>query len=252
MASEFMRVLDTEDYSSVGELERKLQNSANFFNQVLVSPLHDAAARGNLGSLKEILESEEEKKTIYDIDNAKNTPLHWAAGSGNLDIVLFLLKTAEREGNLESFINMQNLLGDTALHRAVWRGHLDVVRCLLDHGVDRDILNTMHQPAIQLVRDTAIGCLLQNSVVIPGIVPSSDDECDGSWSDEGSFELNLSDTSFSEEDEDIGVMLVEQRMNRLFQSPDKEDEKEELKQSDEDDIQDDEDDDLPPELVDND
>merc|ERR1712137_309158 len=225
-------------------------NSARFFGQVLVSPLHDAAARGNLEQLQELLHSPPEDCEPFSVlttDNAKNTPLHWAAGSGHEETVTFLIEEADRCDLLPALLSAQDLLGDTALHRAVWRSHQEVVKILVEAGIDRRVENCMGQTAIDLVRDNvAIGCLLQSGEPLPGVDYSDDDEEDEE--DEGALELNLSDTEYSSEDEDIGVMLVEQRMSKLFAGapPSTIKEKEETK-----DEETDSDDDLPP-LVDDD
>lgn len=222
MASEFMRSLESENYDSVGELEHRLMSTAAIFNQVLISQLHDAAARGNLDALEDIIKySDDPKKEFQKKDHARNTTLHWAAGAGHLEIVNFLLLKAEEFGILNEFIHAQNLLGDTALHKSVWRGHKEVVERLLDVGIDREIVNTMNQRAIDLVRENiSIGCLLQGAVSLHGVIStSSDDDGRITQSDDDSYFLNLSDTSYSEEDEDCGVLLVENRMKNLFNPP---------------------------------
>lgn len=214
-----MRTLESGNFGSAGELEHKLMTSAAFFKQVLVSPLHDAAARGNLAALRELIEnSKNPLQTFQKTDNARNTTLHWAGGAGHLEIIMYLVTTAQEFEILESFLHAKNMLGDTVLHRAVWRGHKDVVEYLLNVGIDREISNSMGQKAIDLVRENiSIGCLLQNGRCISGIVSTSSDDDDHiTNSDDDSFILNLSDTSYSDEDEDVGVLLVENRMKDLF------------------------------------
>ena len=229
-----MRTMNTGDFSSAGELERKLMNSAGFFHQVLVSPLHDAAARGDVERLQELLDHPEESDpapSLLTLDNAKNTALHWASGSGHAETVRFLIERGETTGSLLPLLHAQNLLGDTALHRAVWRGHKEVVELLLNAGIDRDVANTMGQTALELVRDhVGIGCLLQRGRMLPGVSSGDDDDATSEEDaeegqvlyragDEPWRSLNLSDTEYSSEDESIGSLLVEKRMNDLFQPP---------------------------------
>lgn len=38
-------------------------------------------------------------------------------------------------------LHLKNKLGDTPLHCAAVRGHTDVVKILLEHGAERDIVN---------------------------------------------------------------------------------------------------------------
>ncbi|CCW63997.1 unnamed protein product [Phytomonas sp. EM1] len=57
------------------------------------------------------------------------TPLMWAAFRGHLSIVRFLV-------DQEAAVNACNSLGHTALHWAIIAGKFDVVRFLLDHGAD--------------------------------------------------------------------------------------------------------------------
>ena len=45
-------------------------------SETLEHPLHEAAKRGNLPFMEELVLS---GMTVNDVDNAGNTPLHWAA-----------------------------------------------------------------------------------------------------------------------------------------------------------------------------
>jgi ankyrin repeat protein len=74
----------------------------------LVSPIHDAAAKGNNKGLEELILTQ--KEPIDTQDNAQNTPLHYAAAAGHVETVKWLLDNGAN-------INALNLLGDTALHR---------------------------------------------------------------------------------------------------------------------------------------
>jgi hypothetical protein len=139
------------------------------------SEIHDAAAKGKVDILKRCVE--ENHQDADEQDQAQNTPLHWAAstpnlirpplrpsiyanaliiGSGKDEAIKYLL---EKGAN----INARNKLGDTALHRAVWRGHLSTVQILLDcPDIDVGILNHQGHMALDLARDPVIGELVQS------------------------------------------------------------------------------------------
>jgi ankyrin repeat protein len=118
----------------------------------LVSPIHDAAAKGNVGRLKELIE--EEHWDVNATDAARNTPLHWAAGAGHLEAVQYLLSRPDIK------LNEQNLLGDTPLHRAVWRNQRETVKALLEAGIDMFVVNRQGFKAKDLARDDEIQLML--------------------------------------------------------------------------------------------
>jgi hypothetical protein len=57
----------------------------------------------------------------------------------------------------------KNVLGDTPLHVAAARGHLEVVQLLLGHGADPRLHNKDQQTPTDLAMDSAIVNLLQMS-----------------------------------------------------------------------------------------
>jgi len=81
-------------------------------------------------------------------DNHGNTPLHHAAHRGHLEVARILL---ERDAE----VNSQNDEGSTPLHRTSEvssKGHLlvDVVQILLDHGADVRMRNLSGQTASEV------------------------------------------------------------------------------------------------------
>eukprot|EP01129_Flabellula_baltica_P009291 TRINITY_DN3768_c0_g2_i2.p1 TRINITY_DN3768_c0_g2~~TRINITY_DN3768_c0_g2_i2.p1 ORF type:complete len:211 (-),score=65.22 TRINITY_DN3768_c0_g2_i2:939-1550(-) len=134
------------------DLEENWFNKASLLTTDLVSPIHDAAAKGNITLLQAMLDDG------YDMnkkDNANNIPLHWAAGAGHTEAVRMLVACG-------SDLNAQNMLGDTPLHRAAWRGQYEACKLLLEGGTDVSIKNTMGKKAIELVRDNVdVGALIQ-------------------------------------------------------------------------------------------
>jgi len=57
----------------------------------------------------------------------------------------------------------KNVIGETPLHIAAARGHLEVVELLLDHGGDSQLRNKDQETPIDLAMDSAIVNLLQMS-----------------------------------------------------------------------------------------
>ncbi|KAM0270607.1 hypothetical protein ACHAQH_009391 [Verticillium albo-atrum] len=76
-------------------------------------------------------------------DESKATCLHMAAGNGNLDLVSAILEhfaplpAEERKAALDQ----ANEFANTALHWACLRGHLPVVKALLDAGASPALAN---------------------------------------------------------------------------------------------------------------
>jgi len=136
----------------IKKLEESWFGKASLLKSYLISPVHDAAAKGNIEALDEIIASGTD---INSSDATFNTPLHWASGAGHLPAVKWLVEH-------NSDLTKQNLLGDTALHRAVWREQTAVVRVLLEKGIDIATLNKDGKKAIDLVRgNIEIGAMLQ-------------------------------------------------------------------------------------------
>eukprot|EP01124_Arcella_intermedia_P030598 TRINITY_DN672_c0_g1_i3.p1 TRINITY_DN672_c0_g1~~TRINITY_DN672_c0_g1_i3.p1 ORF type:complete len:185 (-),score=9.93 TRINITY_DN672_c0_g1_i3:43-597(-) len=137
----------------IKQLEESWFNKTSELKSYLISPVHDAAAKGNVEGLKRIIG---EGTPIDSRDAALNTPLHWSSGAGHLEAVKWLVQS-------KADLSLQNLLGDTALHRAVWRDQTAVVAYLVEQGIDLAALNKQGHKAIDLVRENVeIGALLQS------------------------------------------------------------------------------------------
>ncbi len=191
--------------SSAHAMEKQYFALARDMHEVLVSPLHDAAARNNVLELRRALA--DAANGVNTQDNAGNTPAHWAAGAGALDSLAYLLE-------LECDLTVKNLLGDTPLHRAAWRSQLLAVQMLVDRGrIDLDARNNDQMLAIDLARDprvrAALSCLVPTDQVpeIMRVNPedfenSDDGDDDG---DDGLDEIErakLAGFSFANADDD--------------------------------------------------
>ncbi|MDX5526921.1 MAG: ankyrin repeat domain-containing protein [Wolbachia endosymbiont of Andrena nigroaenea] len=75
-------------------------------------------------------------KNLLDIDMqiSKLTTLHYAAGEGCLEVVKFLIDEGIN-------VNIINGYGSTALHNAAYRGDLEIIRLLLEKGANPTIRN---------------------------------------------------------------------------------------------------------------
>jgi ankyrin repeat protein len=65
------------------------------------------------------------------------TPLHYACTCGSLVVTASIL---EKNSN-KAFMDMQDRYGDTALHIASRHGYTEVVKELLSHRANKDIVN---------------------------------------------------------------------------------------------------------------
>jgi len=156
-----MNPFDDEDYpkaNSTARLERDLLQISSVLDVPLVSAFHDAAARGNQDTLIYFLTGSDEvggeQIEVNKLDSAKNTALHWAAGAGKTNVMQVLIQYGAN-------LNLQNIIGDTPLHRATWRDQPDSVKLLLDSGADFTIRNKQGKKALELARSSSVGALLQ-------------------------------------------------------------------------------------------
>ncbi|GIY72668.1 transient receptor potential cation channel subfamily A member 1 homolog [Caerostris darwini] len=135
-----------------------------------MTPLHYSAIRGNTFATFELLKSNKintetaDKQEMTALHCAANynspdvakillnanahpeatdenlsTPLHLAATTGCKEIIMLLLDTIESQGdsgNVKRYVDEKNLSGNTALHLAVSKGHLEIVEILLKKGAD--------------------------------------------------------------------------------------------------------------------
>ena len=95
--------------------------------------LVEAINKGDLPVVKLLLQR---KKDLAKIQNYnKETVLHIAALFNREQIITFLLS------NCEVDVNAKDVRGETPLHWAAWRGHLGIVKTLIQFGARIDIQN---------------------------------------------------------------------------------------------------------------
>jgi len=163
-------------------LEQEAFNCALEQNLTLISPVHDAAQRGQLERLQELLTNSTEYNKNSQ-DTAGNSLLHWAAGAGREEVMKWLISEGCQ-------LNPTNNLGDTPLHRAVWRNQLGAVQVLIAAGADLIPSNATGKRPTDLVRQDDIGRTLHDAIAISdanGDLLYDSDE-DGSVSSDAEFE----------------------------------------------------------------
>jgi hypothetical protein len=177
----------TDGDESTHTVEQHYFNVACTMRQSLIAPLFDAAARGDSGTLLQFLDAEtaiiegapadgeaqwgaewtaeqHSVPLVRRTDAAGNTAAHWAAGAGHSETLRLLIDAG-------SDLNMQNLLGDGVLHRAVWRGHMDCVELLLRYAdrIDFNQRNRHGARAVDLARNPKVKDLLLRCVPLGAV-----------------------------------------------------------------------------------
>ena len=101
------------------------------------SALHYASANGHLGAYSFFLFSSPSR--------AKSMLLIW---NNDIEMTDYLLTLLPTPSDLKSFVNKQNLAGNTALHWSALNGHLSLVKRLLAANADASILNFSGHDAV--------------------------------------------------------------------------------------------------------
>ena len=102
----------------------------NIRNNKGETPLHEAAARGQVSMVNHLL-----LESGIDIDlrdRVEETPLHKAAKMGHIDIVAILLDESPD-------LDARNRQGQTPLFQAASRGYRKIVQYLIDRGADVNV-----------------------------------------------------------------------------------------------------------------
>ncbi|KAF8541986.1 ankyrin repeat-containing domain protein, partial [Trichophaea hybrida] len=118
------------------------------------TPLHLAILNGREQATKLLLNVTD----LSPLSDSEWHPFHAAAATGSLHLVQLL---TERQWGDPSH---QNDAGETALHIAARKGHVDMISWLLNRGVNLDVRNKFHQTALFLAasegKDMVVSMLL--------------------------------------------------------------------------------------------
>eukprot|EP01111_Echinosteliopsis_oligospora_P014001 TRINITY_DN517_c0_g1_i1.p1 TRINITY_DN517_c0_g1~~TRINITY_DN517_c0_g1_i1.p1 ORF type:complete len:182 (+),score=79.09 TRINITY_DN517_c0_g1_i1:171-716(+) len=120
--------------------------------------LFAAAKRNNISLMKEYIAQKGKNFDPNIIDPLGSTPLHYSAGSNYKEGLEILLSKAANP-------NIKNATsGETPLHRAIWGGHIDAVRKLIEMGADATIPNANKQTPLQLAKSKEMKSLIESAV----------------------------------------------------------------------------------------
>lgn len=126
------------------------------------TPLHYAAARGHQNTLLLLIHAGAE---INAFTNDRNTPLHLSSLNGHSNCVKALLYYSDHmKVKIEK--NIQNKMGDTALHLAAKWGFSEIVETLLEYGVKTDLSNRLGQTPLNVAHNSRIASQLQDAFVM--------------------------------------------------------------------------------------
>jgi len=111
--------------------------------------IEDFIREGNVNKLKELLTSVDPSELNTLDDNGLGL-IHWASDRGNLEILQTILSTKGIN------VNLKDNEGQTALFYASSCGHKNCVQLLLNHGVDKDILDNEESSCLDVAYDDEI------------------------------------------------------------------------------------------------
>lgn len=120
------------------------------FSLTAQSPLHQAAAEGNLQHVKQLVKNGEK---IDATDSLKQTPLMVAVMNGHAKVVKWLLKKGAKP-------NLQNYFGETALMLAVQKDAPDMVQLLLKRKASVHLTDRKGWTALMLSKSMVVSALL--------------------------------------------------------------------------------------------
>ena len=152
-------------------LEQPHDPNASFPREYGASPLHAAAKNGHVGVARCLLQAGADKDKC---DNDGFTPMHFASQNGHVEVVRCLLEVgADRDKSARiGFTPVHSALlevgadrdgdndGYTPMQLACEKGHVEVVRCLLEAGADKD-KNTAMNLACLNKHVEVVYCLLE-------------------------------------------------------------------------------------------
>ncbi|XP_050988128.1 B-cell lymphoma 3 protein homolog isoform X1 [Labeo rohita] len=117
-----------------------------------LTPLHLAVQNGDKKLARILLKSGAE---INAGDNKSGrSPLVHAVENNFTDMVIFLIESG-------CDVNAQSYSGNTALHSACGRGHIEIVRVLLKNGADSSVKNNHNDTAIMVANNKKVSDVLR-------------------------------------------------------------------------------------------
>ncbi|KAK2817381.1 hypothetical protein Q5P01_025572 [Channa striata] len=128
-----------------------VQSQINARDAAGQTPLHLACERGDLVSMKELLEESQARTDVKDRNG--ETPMHSAAKQDSPAIIQILCS------RLCSGVNEVNNSGETPLHIACRMGRVETVRALLDGGAKCDVIGGTGFPIHSAMKYSEKGCV---------------------------------------------------------------------------------------------
>lgn len=111
-------------------------------------------------------------------DSTNDTILHAIVAKNDLKMLEFTKQNiAEHGQGWPALLNAVNDDGETALHVAVRNSHVDMVKCLLEEGIDKAVENAQEQTAWSIALETEYSTLmglLHTPEVLAALVPTLD------------------------------------------------------------------------------
>lgn len=137
------------------------------------TPLHKAATTGNLEMIRFLFDNNAD---IAAKDINQQTPFDLATPEAKTLLANKILRKAAKEGNLElvkdamehkkADINDDNEEGDTALHKAIYNNHADIVTYLISKDADVHKKNNKGKTPIELASNPTIKQIVANRLLI--------------------------------------------------------------------------------------
>eukprot|EP00941_MAST-03F_sp_MAST-3F-sp1_P004655 g4655.t1 len=116
--------------SKINTPKKKEKMMTSYEKQMYVETLFKAAKKGNVRGVERCLKKGINPNTK---DDDWMTALHWASDGGHLGVVQVLIEN--RKTNIDALTKAKT----SALHKACWNGHVQVVKALLHAGCEVDI-----------------------------------------------------------------------------------------------------------------
>jgi hypothetical protein len=133
--------LTTDAYSQINALEQ--------------TPLHIASMKGRLAAVNFLVEKGVDPCAK---DNRGYTSLCWAVREGNIAVVEAFLKL---DGQTQSILSQRTNLGETPLHIAVSKQHLNIAECLIKGGMKVDLIDMEDNTALHVAAQKGLCPLIR-------------------------------------------------------------------------------------------